>query len=208
MLDIKQSIKNLVKWCCITKSSADNKQFPVAQITSLEKVADCVILYPYGLYANAPTGALGVMFCMEGDEQNKAAIVNVTDARVKNLKEGEVVTGNPITGSCIKFDKDKNMVLTVNNDLQISVNNDNQVTINGSYNLTVAGQANLQASQFNFNGNIVVNGTITANDGGGSVTMSGGALTTTGDVIAQGVSLKTHIHSGVTMGGDDTGAPV
>lgn len=35
-----------------------------------------------------------------------------------------------------------------------------------------------------------------------------GDLTVTGDATAGGVSLKTHIHSGVTSGGSNTGGPV
>lgn len=35
-----------------------------------------------------------------------------------------------------------------------------------------------------------------------------GSLSTTGDVIANGISLDSHVHSGVTTGGGDTGAPV
>ncbi len=42
---------------------------------------------------------------------------------------------------------------------------------------------------------------------GGGVTMSQ-TLTVTGDVKANGISLETHVHSGVTTGASDTGVPV
>ena len=35
-----------------------------------------------------------------------------------------------------------------------------------------------------------------------------GTLTTTGDVVANGISLDSHVHGGVTTGGGDTGAPI
>lgn len=35
-----------------------------------------------------------------------------------------------------------------------------------------------------------------------------GTITTTGDVIANGISLDSHVHSGVQPGGGDTGGPV
>jgi len=39
------------------------------------------------------------------------------------------------------------------------------------------------------------------------VTILGDLVVTGGDVTADGVSLKTHVHSGVTTGGGDTGPP-
>ena len=41
-----------------------------------------------------------------------------------------------------------------------------------------------------------------------TITMTSGSVTVVGgDVIAEGVSLKNHVHSGVTRGGSDTDAP-
>ena len=37
---------------------------------------------------------------------------------------------------------------------------------------------------------------------------SAGIDITNGDVVADGISLKTHVHSGVQSGGSNTGAPV
>ena len=53
-------------------------------------------------------------------------------------------------------------------------------------------------------GGIVIDlgGPITINSNGHDVTVSGG-----GDVIAGGISLKTHVHGGVMTGGGDTGPP-
>lgn len=43
----------------------------------------------------------------------------------------------------------------------------------------------------------------------GTVEVDGGNITVMGhDVIAEGISLKNHVHSGVIAGGDDTGPPV
>ena len=41
----------------------------------------------------------------------------------------------------------------------------------------------------------------------GTIQVTGG-IVTTGDVVAEGISLFTHIHSEVQSGGDDTGPPV
>lgn len=45
------------------------------------------------------------------------------------------------------------------------------------------------------------------NGNGGAVACDGGFNVNNGDVIADGISLKTHVHGGITPGGDDTGTP-
>ena len=62
-------------------------------------------------------------------------------------------------------------------------------------------------------GNTVINGALAVNTGGAGATLSGnftltGSMIASGDVSAQGTSLHTHLHSGVTTGGGNTGAPV
>ena len=65
------------------------------------------------------------------------------------------------------------------------------------------------------NGNVQTNGNTTMtgdNTVGGSQSVSGtsqstGTISSSADVIASGVSLKSHKHSGVKSGGDTTGAP-
>lgn len=43
---------------------------------------------------------------------------------------------------------------------------------------------------------------------GGGITISAPAnITITGDVIADGISLKTHVHGGIIIGGDETAEP-
>jgi hypothetical protein len=56
---------------------------------------------------------------------------------------------------------------------------------------------------------ITLNGQVNQGSGsyGGNAAISG-TLTATVDVVAGGKSLKTHIHSGVTAGGGNTGSPV
>ena len=44
--------------------------------------------------------------------------------------------------------------------------------------------------------------------GGAGTTISGTIEVAGGDVTADGISLKTHKHSGVTVGGGQTGNPV
>ena len=79
-------------------------------------------------------------------------------------------------------------------------------TQTGNYNLT---------GDFTINGNTVKNGNLTVvgnvtimGKGSGTVNASGCTINLTGgDVIADGISLKNHTHSGVVVGGANTGKP-
>lgn len=75
-----------------------------------------------------------------------------------------------------------------------------QVTINAAEtdvtgNLTVAGLTTT--------GGIVSQGTV-----GGGATITGNVVVFGGDVTADGISLKTHVHGGVQAGGGNTGGPI
>lgn len=74
------------------------------------------------------------------------------------------------------------------------------IEINGSTSTTVT------TPIFTVNGATVLNGTI-SQTGGGAAAFSG-SMAVTGDVTAQGTSVHTHKHGGVTPGGGQTGTPV
>lgn len=92
--------------------------------------------------------------------------------------------------------------LTINTESAIV--NANETTINGS-------KTTINAPETTINGHLTVLGGITVSGGGGS-SMSGdfklnGTMTATNDVIANGISLNSHVHSGVQAGGSDTSVP-
>lgn len=68
---------------------------------------------------------------------------------------------------------------------------------------TIQGNVDMNGD-FAITGSLSVTGDISA---GGDIT-SGGTVTGDTDVIGGGVSLKTHVHSGVTPGGGDSGPPL
>jgi hypothetical protein len=75
--------------------------------------------------------------------------------------------------------------------------------------ITATTSTTVTTPTFTVNGTTVLNGALSqgAGAGGGGATMLG-PLTVTNDVTAGGKSLKTHVHSGVTTGTGNTGAPV
>ena len=98
-------------------------------------------------------------------------------------------------------------------------------TVGGTVTVTAGGDVTLTCPKLTvdcpdttFTGNVTVQGLITGNGGftvtGGSGVQATcdialtGAMSSTGDITAGGISLITHTHSGVTPGGGSTGAPL
>ena len=88
--------------------------------------------------------------------------------------------------------------------------------IGGQLNITVTSNASLTAPRINLVGPVYIAGFLSVDgDGGGEggvITgtirlQSGDIIVTGGDVIADGISLKTHVHGGVDSGGSNTDPP-
>jgi phage baseplate assembly protein gpV len=109
-------------------------------------------------------------------------------------------------GSFVEFHPDGSKVTKIVSDNYEICLSDNNIHIKGDYNLTIDGGAkilvkgdanisaksiNLTADNTNITGDLIVTGNITSDS----------------DVIASGISLKTHIHSGVKTGTDTTLEP-
>ena len=81
----------------------------------------------------------------------------------------------------------------------------------GAATLTCSGLT-VDAPLSTFTGDVVVDGGITwkgdAKGDGGPATFDGGIENANGDITSDGISLETHVHSGVTSGGSNTGGPV
>ena len=69
--------------------------------------------------------------------------------------------------------------------------------------LTITGDLTLTGNM-QVNGNITCSGTISAGNFSG---LGGGSMTSTSDIVSQGISLTTHVHSGVETGPGNTGGP-
>lgn len=144
---------------------------------------------PYGMYHNPPVGSLTMSYSLSGNDSNIMSMAIGGKARYKSLDPSEVQFGNPVIGSYTLYDKDGN----------VSVNAPNNVTVNADGDVTIE-----SAGTININADTSVAIRI------GTMTMtatSGGIAITGGDVTADGVSLKSHVHTGVTPGASNTGGP-
>ena len=145
--------------------SKDDEDFQVAQVKYMGKPADVELVFPYGLCANPPKDSLVLMWSILGAEENRAGMANYPQRRFKDLKEGEVVLYNYLTGSYIKFDKDGNIVINstkehnsnTEEDQNVTIKKDLNVDIYGDVNIHVRGDVNIQVDG-DTEGNLSING--------------------------------------------------
>lgn len=143
----------------------------------------------YGLSSHPHPGAEGIAVFVGGNREH-GVIVAMDDGRYRptDIEPGEVVLYDDL-GSRVHLKRDGEIHVTAS---ALVVVDAPEAEFTG--NVTVAG--NLEVT-----GNVVIPT--------GNVTLTDGTLTATnGTVTAGGKNLKTHVHSGVTTGGGNTGAPV
>lgn len=126
-------LRKLLRWGRITKSGDDTGQFPIQQTEYLGKAADAVIVLPYGFHANIPADALAMLFAIQGNPDNRAALPLSVKQRPQ-LAEGEVAFFHPETGSVVVWKADGSLEIETLQSVTITAPT---VTING--NLVVSG---------------------------------------------------------------------
>lgn len=176
-------IKNLIRWARITRFGADDKQFPVQQVTYLGKVGDCMMIFPYGMHGNASEDSLVAMFEMGADSANRAGIPGTPQDRPK-MAGNEFCLYHPKTQSIIHFRN--------NGDIDIDTVNNNQGSININTvqaNIAASDSVNITAPETNITGNLTVTGD----------TSLGATVTSNGKNIS-----NTHSHPQGNDGGGDS----
>ena len=106
-------IINLIKLAFVSKTNKDDGDFPENQIKYMGKVADCTVIYPYGMGGQVPKGGLMVVFNIQGQEENQAGIPTLPEQRIKDMKDTETWFGNPVAKSYIHFKADGSVELNV-----------------------------------------------------------------------------------------------
>lgn len=83
-----------------------------------------------------------------------------------------------------------------------------EVAAGGDITATTTGSMTINAPVITLNGDVTINGNLSQGMGaiGGTATMRG-PVNVTNDVIANGISVKNHTHSGVQSGSGNTGKP-
>lgn len=179
-------LNRLVRWASVTRAGDDTGQFPTQQVEYLGKVADCIMVFPYGMHANVDGNALAVLLAMNGNVDNRAAIPTSMNRR-SALASGEVTIYSPVTRSAVTF--------KANGDVVVNANGDVVVNANGNLIATASGSATVTAPAINLNGAVTIVGGLVADTVAVSGTLSQGG-TSVG---------KAHTHP-VTTAPGTTGA--
>ena len=215
-------IKNIVRFAQVTGPADNEADFPVQQMTFKGKVINVLQIFPYGVYSNiSADDSLGVMFSIDGSENNRAALSYTPQLRPKDLEQNEVAFYHPYTNSFIKFRNNGNLEIdtiqgeitgdiiincqnaTVNADVDAKVNAGGVVDVT-CVDSTVAasGSVTLDTPSTTITGTLQVDGAITTD----------ASVTASGEVTGNGVALSTHTHTGSPTAPNgpvsNTGAPV
>lgn len=224
-----KTLRSLIKRAVLSLVGNDSGNHQTSQAQYWGKASDFEVIYPYGLCANPPKDSLILLLNVMAQEENKAGIANLHEQRFRNLKEGEVAVGNYLTRSVTKFLANGDIEIFSANDEKIAITNDSTKTVGGDMTVTVSGNVTLNvtgtttvnntdnitvnAPLTTFNGNVTINGVISADNGGGGDHNIIGDIDLTGtfdasvDVTTGGISLNSHTHGGVTTGAGSTGGP-
>ncbi len=107
-----------------------------------------------------------------------------------------------LTRTGIEVVTPKNITATVGGNVTETVSDSLTATVTGSVTIKAA-SVKIDAPSTHITGSLLVDGAITGK--GGLAVSGGGGATVTGDVLADGISLKNHVHPGDS--GGTTGKP-
>jgi len=206
-----------IKQALTTKPSADDTEYPLVQVTYLEKVADTVMAYPYGTHGNPPVGSPCLMLTVGNDESNRWIIPISALTRNKGLKEGEFESGNFITKATTKYLENGDIEQSAPGG-KIKITAADNVEITSVIKVIIdAPETVLDSPITRVNGALILNpinapggtnSSLAGNIDSTAVIDNQGSIAGIGSIAAGGKDLETHIHSGVTTGVGNTGPPV
>ncbi len=203
---LKNMQRNSVRRSLVTLGGKDDKDFPVQQVTYLNKASDIEIITPYGMHANLPPNneTLVTMWSVSGQEDNRVGMGYTPKLRPKNLPVGEVVFYHPLSQSKMQYKNNGDIeidvigengsfLITVKKDLNITIGGDATVTIAGDASIDVTGTATVDCPTTNWTGNINLTGNL---DITGNLDVSGNTTLST-TVTSNGKDISdTHTHDG------------
>ena len=212
MLDKALSrLKDLIKRATVTMGGSDDGEFNIQQVTYLQKVADCDIIFPYGMSANLPKDTLLVMFNVNDNEQNRAGIGTLPRERKKNLAPGEVAFFHPLTKSFIYFRNSGDIDIDTSQASDLEAENQTGANINitcndanltcKNLNVTASESVTIDATE-----NAIITCDVASLTASTSITFDTPIATFTGNVQIDGnltVTGSTTLSSTVTSGAKD-----
>ncbi len=207
-------ISRLLRWARITLGGSDTLQHPQQQVGYTRKVADAVVLQPYGVHGNIPEDTLVLLGVVGGADGDKV-ILGVMPPDRQTLPEGEVTYYHPATGTRIH--------LRNSGAIEIDTSGaSGQITITtggGAVNLDTGGgalTATVGAAAVTATSVAVTSPTVSVVAATSvavttpAMTVSGnlaigGTLSSVGNATISGKDFLAHTHGGVQTGAGSTG---
>lgn len=193
-----------------------------AEFVDLPLLLDCPIVFPHagGASLTFPV-AVGdevlIVFSSRGIDfwwQN-GGVQPPPEIRMHDLSDGFAIPGvwsQPKRLSAVAADAvqlrtdDKKAYIEIkvgSKDIGLVTSGNLLATVSGSAQVSASEGMTITAPTVTINGNLILNGAFSSNKGASGA--SGARIT--GDVVADGISLKTHVHGGVESGSSTSGAP-
>lgn len=180
--------RNFLKWAKTTMKIKEGF-LPRVQMMFFDKAQDVAIVNPYGLESSPKTGSHGLVFAVNGEEENLAGIVG--GKRFGGLKEGEVLVGSPEHNGFVKFGED-GKVTVFGSDICVQAEN---VTVQ-------AQNVSVESPQTVITGNTLMQGSLSVLGGGGFGT-GGSPIARVGDTV--NVNSPNGILTGTIVSGSPAG---
>jgi phage baseplate assembly protein V len=174
-------------------------------------------LAEFGFASMPPDGSDGIAIFPAGDRSAGVIIATGHQAsRLTGLQPGESALYDAF-GKYIKLTS-AGIVVEANGQ-SVTVNNASTVDVTATTSVTITSPSTKITGTLEVDGAVTMNSTASvagmATVGGlaatgvaGPSTVNGNLTMTGGDVTADGISLKTHVHGGVTTGSGDTTGPL
>ena len=177
----------------------DSSEYPRTQATYNGKASSVVRMSPYGLCTSPPEGSLCVLLSSQNQESVKFALIDDMPRRFRDLKEGEVVLYNYMSGSYAYFKESGDIEVVCKNNADITVDGDLTANIAGELKASAGSSAEIEAPTITLTGDVVVTGTISG--------PGGSPLNADNDITIGSIQLGTHVHGGVQTGSGTSGGP-
>lgn len=164
----KNKLFNMIKKGYITSYTKNNGTYGTIQVNYLGKPTNAQTIYPYGMMANPSLKNMCLLFNINAQEDNIAALcyTQKNNYGVK-LDSPEVIWGNPETGSYILFLK--------NGDIEIK--SKNNIIINGKkMNIVLSDVLDIQTTEMD------VHGKVKLGDGGAAIARKGDQVQVGSDI--------------------------
>jgi len=185
-------------------------------------------LAEFGFTSMPPPGSDAVLVFLRGDRSSGVVIATGNQTfRLKNLAPGEVALYDAF-GKYVKLSQTGIVVEAAGQ--SVTVNDASTVVVNATTSVTLNTPTTHLTGALQVDGAVVMKSTVeadgavtmksTANVAGmatvgglastglaGASSVAGNIAITGGDVTADGISLKTHVHGGVTTGSGNTAGP-